>query len=271
MAFDTYETSVDSGEPAELYTFRRGAEQYHYTSADHDIIYSGTTYTAALLRRSSIDVSAEMQRNNIKIDTARDFEITDLFRIAPPADVITVTIQRMHEIDGNPVTIWSGRILNAEWTQEGAQLVAEPVYTSLKRVGLRKIYQKACPHVLYSGECGLNINTWRVLATITAINGLTLTIPVAAGYADSYFAGGFVEYLPSGIGVYERRFIRSQTGSAVRITAPMLGLLVNSAVRLYPGCDHTTSTCSTKFSNLPNFGGFPFIPTKNPFGGSPIY
>jgi hypothetical protein len=49
------------------------------------------------------------------------------------------------------------------------------------------------------------------------------------------------------------------------------GIAVGQAVTLYPGCDHTTTTCDGKFSNLNNYGGFPHIPTKNPFGGSPIF
>jgi len=31
------------------------------------------------------------------------------------------------------------------------------------------------------------------------------------------------------------------------------------------GCDHSVSTCAARFDNLANYGGFPFIPTKNPF------
>ena len=36
------------------------------------------------------------------------------------------------------------------------------------------------------------------------------------------------------------------------------------------GCDLRAATCATKFGNLPNFGGFPEIPGRNPFGGSSI-
>jgi len=41
-------------------------------------------------------------------------------------------------------------------------------------------------------------------------------------------------------------------------------------VKIYPGCDRVRATCESKFDNLDNFGGFPWIPTKNPFGGSSI-
>jgi hypothetical protein len=43
-------------------------------------------------------------------------------------------------------------------------------------------------------------------------------------------------------------------------------------VTLYPGCDHTLGAAGcAKFANTDNFGGTPFIPNKNPFGGTAIY
>jgi len=40
------------------------------------------------------------------------------------------------------------------------------------------------------------------------------------------------------------------------------------SVTLYPGCSHTIADCRDKFNNLVNFGGFPWIPSKNPFNNS---
>jgi hypothetical protein len=39
---------------------------------------------------------------------------------------------------------------------------------------------------------------------------------------------------------------------------------------LYPGCDHLKATCLAKFDNLPNYGGFPYIPARNPLDGRSI-
>ena len=49
------------------------------------------------------------------------------------------------------------------------------------------------------------------------------------------------------------------------------GLLTGAAITLYPGCDHTRATCAAKFANLDNFGGFPWIPTRNPFDGGSLF
>jgi hypothetical protein len=39
---------------------------------------------------------------------------------------------------------------------------------------------------------------------------------------------------------------------------------------MYAGCDHLLATCRDRFSNVANFGGFPWIPQKNPFSGDAI-
>ena len=48
--------------------------------------------------------------------------------------------------------------------------------------------------------------------------------------------------------------------------------IVGQTVEVYAGCDHTAEPCATKFfttedpqGNLRNYGGFLFVPTKNPF------
>lgn len=41
-------------------------------------------------------------------------------------------------------------------------------------------------------------------------------------------------------------------------------------ITVYPGCQRTIAACET-FSNLDNYGGFPFMPGKSPFDGTPFF
>jgi len=50
-----------------------------------------------------------------------------------------------------------------------------------------------------------------------------------------------------------------------------VGLKSGMEIRAYAGCNRTIQECSSKFNNTLNYGGMPFIPTKNPFGGDPIF
>ena len=45
---------------------------------------------------------------------------------------------------------------------------------------------------------------------------------------------------------------------------------VTAGVEIAPGCDLRRDTCVGRFGNLLNFGGFPDIPGRNPFGGGSI-
>lgn len=271
MPYSTLETSLQDGRPIELYIFTINGVEYLYTSADQDVTLNSKTYISDFpISRSALEHTVEAPRASIQIKTSRDLPVVGKFAIAPPSEVVAVTILRMHFGDTEAIVLWMGRVLNVTWSTAEAEIRCESVFSSLKRVGLRRMYQKSCPHVLYSTACGVNRASFGTAATITAISGLTLTIPAAANAANGYYLGGYIELtLPTG--EVERRAVKSHTGSAVEITFPINGLVAGNAATIYPGCPHTTSVCSSRFNNLLNYGGFPHIPQKNPFGGSPIY
>lgn len=270
MTYDAREKSIQSGEPIELFDFARGDTHWRYTSAKTSQSYNTRTWEAALIQRGNIEHTAEKGRSNLRITVARDLEIAELFRTQPPSDVITVTLHRFHAGETTGAVVWMGRVLNAEWTGATAVLNCEPVSTSLARPGLRRLYQRQCPHVLYGPACRLNKATFAVTAELTAVSGTTLSAAEFDAQPDGYFAGGFLEYTNPDATI-ERRFITAHTGADIVISLPLSVLDAGSQVVAYPGCDHALSTCSSKFSNSDNYGGFPFIPSKNPFGGSSLY
>ena len=120
--------------------------------------------------------------------------------------------------------------------------------------------------------CNVDKTAFQATATITATSGNVITVTGIASSATNYFAGGYVE-LDAGNGLKDRRFITSSTNTTLTLNtafgaALQLGI---TTILVYPGCDHTLSTCKNKFSNTLNYGGWPFIPSKNPFGGDPVY
>jgi uncharacterized phage protein (TIGR02218 family) len=270
MTYDATERSVQAGAPVELYEFTRGEQIFRYTSADADFSLLGNTYATEPLRRSQIETSAERARNGLTIECRREFAIAELFRVAPPTDVIGVVIKRVHRDDLDPAVIWNGRVLNCGFDGVQARLNCEPASTSLKRPGLRRLYQRQCPHVLYAqgpGQCNVVRATHSTVTTVSAVSGVTLSV---AALASKPWAGGFVEWEPAS-GVLERRFILSFSGLALTLSQAFQGIEVGDTVTVSPGCDHTTATCSSTYGNLANYGGMPFMPDKNPFDGTPVF
>lgn len=270
MTFAATETSIQAGRPVELYEFLDGATAYRYTSADGDVVYGGNTYTAVPISRSAVEATSEVARLALNITCSRDLSILNLFALIPPSEIIAVTVRRLHSGDGEAITLWMGRILDVAFNPASAEIHCESVYTSLKRVGLRRIYQKGCPHVLFEGECALNRATYASSKTISTVVGTAITLASMGAFADGYFAGGYLEW-ESTTGYFERRAIRSQVGGLVTIGFPLPGLATSDTVTIYPGCDHTLATCIAKFANGLNYGGMPYWPTKNPFDGTIIY
>lgn len=270
MTYSATETSYQSGAPVELYDFARGSLHWRYTSSDQAVTFNTSTYDSALIKRGAIEATQELARSPVTLSTPRDFAVADMFRIAPPTDVITLTITRYHAGDGEGVVVWMGRVLNVEWAGGEATIHCEPVVTSLNRNGLRRLYQRQCPHVLYSPACGVDATARRVVAAVDSVVGIVLQISELSAQADGYYSGGFVEW-ETVSGIFERRFITQHIGVSITLNQPFDGITIGTTVRVYPGCDHTTSTCNGKFANLPNYGGFPYIPIKNPFGGNGVF
>lgn len=268
MTYEANETSVQSGAPVELFQFVRGSTYYRYTSAESDVADTDVIWTSTPVMRTSIEVTPERVRNGISITVPRNNPVADLFRISPPTDVVAVTIFRYHRDDLETIVMWMGRVLGVNWQGAKAEMQCEPVSTSVKRNGLRAVYQKNCRHVLFGTGCRLNRDDYKIETTVASFSGKNLSV---ADLLNLPYAGGYLEWEPVP-GSIERRFIVSaDTDGGLVLNLPFQGISVSDPVTVYPGCAHDTVTCDTVYDNIENFGGMPFIPLKNPFGGDPIY
>lgn len=272
MTIDAAELSAYGAAPVELFRFVRGPKIWTLTSADAAHSYSGDDYAPAPIARSGQEDTANLSKRELTLTLPGDHEIPGLYAGYPPGEVVGLIIYRRHwsDVDLETVPIWSGRVINCYWSGAVAHLVCEPIDTSLKRQGLTRPYSKNCPYDLFGLGCGLSADSFRFPATLSAVDGVSLTAPFAAGFPDGYFSGGMATWL-SPQGYTDARMILDHTGQAITLLAPMRDLAAGIQVVLHPGCDHTTTTCKVKFNNLLNFGGWPFMPEKNPFNGTLIY
>lgn len=270
MSVAAKETSAHSAAPIELYVFQIGGQVWRYTAGAEDVTHQSLTYQALTLERSEIAQTGEFGRQNLAIKMSPEADLIQEYIAQPPAQVMTLVIRRLHEADGPAVTLWQGRVLNIEWQPGVAELRAEPVYTSLQRTGLRRLYQRNCPHVLYDTACGANRDRYITLGKVTAVSRHTIDVVEAAAQAAGYFTGGYAEWNWHDNRI-ERRMIIAHTGRTLTLTRTGGGLALGITVELYPGCDRTLTTCHNKFTNSANYGGFPWIPSKNPFGGVAVY
>lgn len=266
MSYQGIESSIAQGRPLELYEFALGARRWRYASGAASVSHMSQTYEAAVIARSGIEQGEELNRAGLTIRVFRDHAIAALFISRPPDGVLSVTILRRHltDTDAEWITLWKGRVVGCKFSGSTAELACEPVATSLKRTGLRARYSLLCRHALYSEACGAEKDSVRVDGVIGSASGATALVAAAASRPDGYFVAGLLQ---TGAG---SRMIVGHAGQTLTLSAPLRGIAAGMPVQLYPGCQKTAADCSGKFANIANFGGFPAIPTKNPFSGDAV-
>jgi uncharacterized phage protein (TIGR02218 family) len=263
--YNTLEQSTQSGDPVYRFLFVQGDTEYRYTSAAYFISDSNDTWEPVAIETPSISQSDDMTKDGIKFVLPRDNDFAKLFLGGVPEQIASITVFRNH--DSAPTdfqTIWKGRVAAASAAGDKVTIECENIFTSMRRPGLRARYQKVCRHALYSTNCGVLQYDYATIATATAASGFTVV--VSGTLPDGYYIGGMLEDTNGYL-----RYISGQSGSTLTLMQPLGALITEiianttATVTLYPGCAHNTTDCLDRFNNLLNFGGFPWIPGKNPF------
>lgn len=261
--------------PKELYRFVEGSNVWTVTSSDVAEVYDGETYIPITIGRSEAESKNELSRANVQVSVDLDNDMGRRWMRGILDEVVSLTVLSK---DGNDVSVvWKGRLSSVRPEDVQISLVFESIFTSLRRPGLRARYQRSCPHVLYGRGCNLDKNDWATSGAVSNAQSTTVIVPAAALRPDGYYTAGMIE-APDG----SLRFIVQHTGSTLVLIRQLDNLnesFANSGyglnyggivARVFPGCDRTKEICQSKFNNLPNHGGFPFIPLRNPFDGSSI-
>jgi uncharacterized phage protein (TIGR02218 family) len=274
VPFAANEVSVESGRPVELYIFSFQGGTFRYTSAGDIIEYDSNSYLPVTgLSRSGIEDTGEISKSSLDLIAPEDFYIASLFEVYPPSDVVELEILRLHRDDlTDAKTFWLGRVINAEWRVGSASLACESLFTQMRQPGLRRAYSRSCPHLLYGADCRASQLSFVESLTAEAIDasGFVITSGIAGTFPAGYFAGGKIN-LEISPGVIERRGIRTHVGDLLTMTHPISAMVPGDIFSAWPGCNKTREVCVGRFNNILNYGGFPYIPRKNPFSGSSVY
>lgn len=259
MTYQAKEISLSDGSPVELYRFAVLTQEWYLTSADEEIVYGGNTYQPSPISRTSPEQSREGGYTKMSLTVHRDHEIAQRYRVYVPLSAMHVTIYRYHRGDGEVITFWVGRVRAVTWEGDYAKLECEPISAQMTRDGLRYQFQAQCNHMLFGPGCGLSAIDYKVQGQVEALDGNVVTAAEFATEADGYFRAGYL------VRDLDYRMIVAHTGDAVTLLLPFESLSVGALVDAYAGCDRSRTVCRDKFDNLLNYGGFPFIPNKNPF------
>ena len=280
MTFAAIASLISGQRPFFLYLFRKGGVEYRFTSLPTDLTrtvagVTGTVWTASPVSHGRIPYSSESYRSEFPITLPLSDDFARGFLAPVGIEGASLTLWRgfLNDPDSELVVQYKGSVLGAKPREAGTIiLTCMSDISGLRRKGLTAVMQRPCRYALYHGGCGVSLAAQQADMVVTAmtVDGLTLTVPAADAQADGFFNAGIFEY--GGL----REMIASHVGPTIRLATTFPNLTTafaasggSMAVKLAPGCDLTRTTCETRFANLDNFGGFPWL-TETVFDGRSI-
>lgn len=283
MSFDTYEHGEFTGAPITLLKFESEAvaTPVLYTDIAFPVTFAGGTYMPEAIKVGSFTASETLDKASLELVVPTDSQVPMWFRYYPLGGSVSLTMYYGHDGDpaGEFLAIWSGRVRQVTHQDDAgtATLMCEPISTALQRTGLRRNYQRLCPHVLYGDKCKANKAGHTITTTVVSVQGDTVTVSGQIAGSDNY-KGGLAEWtrrMPGQVPLRDLRMVVGVEAGAsttqVKVMGAVLGLSAGDTLQLSHGCTHGLDTCANLFNNAPNYGGMPWIPTDNPMSGGSIY
>ena len=237
-----------------LFTFNCANKYWHYTNGKKPIFLGGNKHIPLAIARGRW--KTEMDNSDFEITIPSNTELTSLFIKRNPIRPVFVKIKNTN---GN--VILSGVILESstEAQKRISKLKCQSIKTIVSGHLPTRRFSPSCPWILYGADCGLSKSdfVYEVSRDDCTINDTSIITDLSS-YAAGYFSFGFIEC------GHETILIVNHSGDELTLLNSFFDDYEEETFRIYPGCDLTKSTCENKFSNLSNFGGFPFIPIRNP-------
>jgi hypothetical protein len=276
------ENSRERSRPADLYRFDYGSEVFRFTSSEDAIEFSGATYEPLQIRRGSPTLNPREQRSQkMQLSAPAAIRPFSDFTAVQPARKLQCNITRiqldesqlgfgspegspLYPSPANPIrphvgfVIFEGYITSIAFEGQTCKIDMNPDSEQFNREVPRYKYQSLCNHVLYDAECAVDKNLFKQSGLVNSVSGNQISV---GGFTGTSFTGGYVQNLAG----TDYRMIIEHSGDVFTLLLPFSENPLGTTLTAFQGCAHDVTTCLNKFNNVDNFGGFPFVPTKNPF------
>lgn len=279
MSFGGIERTIEDGKPVLLTEFTIGGQIWRFAKADDLIVHHGNDYLPMPIKvGNGVVDSGEIGKNEVRLEVPIRHPIADMWRISPPNGRVGAILKEIHygDDDDDESFAWMGHVANVSWPNAAkAEISLQSGIVAMETNGLRRLYQRTCPHLFGGAGCFFNLapvtheisggGDYSVQDGGTRIShGDFLGLPLEGGYLRYTNTLGFEDW----------RFIVKRDGTEITLMTPIAFLPedINDAPTLYAveGCDHTPKRCDG-LGNMINYGGIPYFQRKNPFDGSPVY
>lgn len=240
--------------------FRRDGVTLGFTSHNRDLVFGSIRHRAAPgMRPSAIRLSSDLSADSAEVEGAlTHYAISADDLSAGLFDAATIQIGAVNWEVLEYDVLYSGTIGNID-NQRGEFSAELKSAKSALEQDLVPRTSPTCRAEFCGPQCGLSPVRYSSKIVIEAIdhnlNTVTISGLTASNYIDGQlrFLGGIQCGLTFGI-------IKAQ-GSVFTLDRPIHeNMSAGIAAQLREGCDHTLTTCDSRFQNSLNFRGEPYLP-----------
>ena len=258
MNYAAKEAAVQQIDSFELFTFVTDNNTYRYTSYATDVVIGADTWQAAPIQRGELvtDMVQGMISCMVQAPVTAQFI---QYIVAMPYLSTTVTIRKYFSDDTvNGMLLFTGKINSITIGKNIASVECASSMNELNRKIPKVFIQSFCNNALYGAVCGLSAAANQQTIPNIIVDPNDSTIISAAGLMFS-----FADMYTAGIAIFnnEERYISKfeYTTGTIQLHFPFLNIANGDTIYVLPGCSKNPETCKSKFNNLNNFVGMPYI------------
>lgn len=250
-----------------IYRFTNNKEDYFLQN--DDFFNDNQTYKAIFIEKNEINL--ELGNDIVKVSTHifyEPFAFINNFILNKNLEIEIFKIYKNNDNTIKKVKLYRGYAINYEIEIETKKIIIHCSNISnlfnTKRPARK--FDSGCNFKLYGQECSAVKNNYLTNINVSNISISTdrKTLNVSETLAVNNFANGILEINNAKQSIS----IVSNTANQINLLFPIFNDVSEiENIKIYFGCNKTLDSCKNKFNNIENFGGFPFIPAKNPAQG----
>jgi uncharacterized phage protein (TIGR02218 family) len=276
MSYSEQDSSIEGSAPIELYKIT-GVDSFYYTSLATEFTFDGDVYKPIPISRTAPTINEKETSGSFTVNFPfnNPFVQRYLGGIAPAQDRLEIFRAHLSDSTLEVKAFLSGFITGVKFKGTDVTVSVGGIASRMEAQIPSKTFSWMCNHVLYGKGCKVAESRFTFNFEVLSVSsdGIRITVKdtgqaLAEVTADTgFFNGGTVR---TGVEGSQRMALEFEAAAVantyvIKLMVPVDGLEIGQGVSLSAGCDRALQTCSSRFSNSPNYGGFPFIPTLNPF------
>lgn len=241
---------------------RRDGVVLGFTSHDEDITYNGVVYKASTgFAPTAVSTSGNMAVDNLDAEgMLRSDSLTaeDLRKGLYTNAAIEVFLINYQNIKDEVFLMRRGILGEVTYGKNGFTAEIRGLMEAYQQQA-GKVYQKTCRTCLGSIECGVYMPNWTYEGKVTGVQE-DGSFVIDVKQADDFFSYGVITWLTGKNEGSQMEVKKYHSSGKTELFLPMAYAVgIGDTFKIVAGCDGNATTCRSRFNNLVNFRGEPYI------------